>query len=270
MRKKLTNQNWEYVAKHDANPSQTFSRLRSKVDHAFNDFEVLLGAKFPEDKEEILFSADKIRRLAEALVRGSDYNALQYPTLQRRRSQLALIFAEEGIKFLITQYSLFSKRTPSLSQTAIDELERTIQICRDISDEVQSRSIESKTQKERTTHIFDWNSVPGKHERRLRDFLIELIKIKERHDTDTHISLNSFQVKKHEDNRKLECTIDYEVAWQYEWGDSDSDEYIYTAIIEIQSNKRAVLSIREGGQVKAEQELLVIEDKNDLHIMKKE
>jgi hypothetical protein len=98
MRKKLTNNNWEYLAKHDANPSQTFTRIRSKVDHAFRDFEVLLGAKFPEDKEEMLFGADKINRLAEALVRGSDASSLRY--LQRRRSQLALILAEVGLKFL--------------------------------------------------------------------------------------------------------------------------------------------------------------------------
>lgn len=268
MRKKLTNQNWEYVAKHDANPSQTFTRFKSQVDHAFNDFEVLLGAKFPEDKEELLFSAGKIRRLAEALVRGSDGNGLQYPTLQRRRSQLALILAEVGLKFLISQYSILSKRTPFLSQTAINELERTIQICRDISEEIQSISIESGIQKEKTVHIFDWNSVPGKHERRLRDFLFELIKIKEGEDT----LLESFKVKKDEYNRKLECRIRYAVRWQYPDGEEDSDEYIYNAVIEIQSKKRALLSIKEEGvidedKIKHKQELLVIEDRNDLHIM---
>ena len=50
----------------------------------------------------------------------------------------------------------------------------------------------------------------------------------------------------------------------------DSDDYYYTAVIKIDSNKRALLSIkedREEEQVK--QELLVIEEKNDLHILKK-
>ena len=44
--------------------------------------------------------------------------------------------------------------------------------------------------------------------------------------------------------------------------------WAYTAVIKIESNKRALLSIKEDREEEpVEQELLVIEEKNDLHIL---
>ncbi|HET7147988.1 MAG TPA: hypothetical protein VFI73_05755 [Candidatus Nitrosopolaris sp.] len=55
----------------------------------------------------------------------------------------------------------------------------------------------------------------------------------------------SFKVKKNENNRKLECRIHYSARWRYPDGEEDSDDYIYNAVIEIQSNKS--LTIHQGG-----------------------
>jgi hypothetical protein len=97
----------------------------TQVDLAFSDLELLLAAGFPEEKEDQLFSVEKIRKFAEALHKGSRSNVSdpsRYQMLQTRKSEIALILAEIGLEFLTSQYSLLSKRTPSLGQTAINEL----------------------------------------------------------------------------------------------------------------------------------------------------
>ncbi|PWU80848.1 MAG: hypothetical protein DLM72_10085 [Candidatus Nitrosopolaris wilkensis] len=277
-RKKLDNHKWEYIARHDSNPSQTFYRIRTKVADAFVDLGRLLRAEFPEEKEEQLFDVDKIRGFARALLKCPKQNQTKYLD-QTRRSQTALILAEEGLRFLISQYKLLSKRTPFLAQTTINELERSIQICNDISDELQSRYLESKTQKEKTVHIFDWDRVPGRHEQRLQDFLVEQIELKlGPKSSDTHTSIKLFEPKKDESNRKLEWKINYSVSWPIPFSsyddDYEGDDFTFIAIIKIESECRATLRIVEdyGDKTKEvhKQDLVVHKEKNKLHILNKE
>ena len=58
------------IAKHDSKPPQRFHRIRTTVADAFHDLELLLGNELPEEKEEHLFSADTIKKLAQALLKS--------------------------------------------------------------------------------------------------------------------------------------------------------------------------------------------------------
>jgi hypothetical protein len=273
LRKKLIEHGWVYIDKH-GNPSQAYARIRSQVDRSFNDLELLLRAGIPEEKEEQLFSVEKITKFAEALVKGSrsvGSDPSRYRMLQTRRSQIALILAEIGLEFLISQYLLLSKRTPSLGQTAIDELRHAVLMCRDISDEIISRSLESKTQREKTVHMFDWEMVPGRHNHRLRDFLMERLKspnlsfITEEH---TPV-VQEFKITK-DDKDKLECYLVCDLYWETREGRIQFDSsFDINATIEIQGEKKALLQIdRQNGIYR--EELIVQRGNNYLHILTKE
>jgi hypothetical protein len=108
----------------------------------------------------------------------------------------------------------------------------------------------------------------------LTDLLSELIKIKE----GEIIIIQSFNAKKDENSRKLQCTMHYVVTipdvliGKNIDSEFDSDEFLCEAIIQITSKDRAMLTIKPGysdnNKEILKQELLVIEDKNDLHVMK--
>jgi hypothetical protein len=262
-----------YIAKHDSNLPQTYTRIRSKVDLAFSDLELLLGAGLPEEKEDQLFSAEKIRKFAEALLKGSRSNVSytsRYQMLQTRKSEIALILAKIGLEFLTSQYSLLSKRNPSLGQTTINELRHSILICRDISDEIKSRSIESKTQREKTVHIFDWEMVPGRHQHRLQDFLMERLKtlnLYNEHTTD----IERFQVTKDENKETLECYLDCSLYWETREGGMVYDTgFDINAIIKIQDENSALLRIDGNAKEIHREELILQKEKNNLHILVKE
>jgi hypothetical protein len=276
MRDKLLYHKWVDIVKHDSNPSQTFHRIRTKLDRTFDDFELLL-AKLPEEKEEELFSLARIRKFIEALL-GDEYG-----TIQKRKSQIAFLFVEVGLKFLISQHSLLSKRTPFLSQTTTDQLWQSFRICREIADEIQSRYLESKTQRERIFHIFDWESVPGEHAHRLKDYLLEQTRLKLRpEDLDPKLTLTpgfttqfdgEFERIEYKTNKKLEWKFLYEVVWlSFSESAYNSNEHHLRAIIEIQSEQKATLRIVDECDDDKElhkEELLVQKEKNDLHILRK-
>lgn len=256
------------------------------MDRTFNDLELLLRARIPEEKEGQLFSAEKITKFAEALVEGPGSNASdssRYPrsfksqVLQTRRSQIALILAEIGLGFLISQYSLLSKRTPFLGQTAINELRHAVHICRDISDEIKSRSIESTTQIERTIHLFDWEMISGRHEHRLRDFLSERIKTLKLYNISewTTPEIETFRIMKNENNEK-EWYIVCNSFWENMHGETEVETFSFAVIIEIQDEKSALLRINELSSATGEirevhrEELIVQKENNNLHILIKE
>ncbi|MDQ6667533.1 MAG: hypothetical protein M3Y53_04805 [Thermoproteota archaeon] len=267
-RKNLTNHKWVYIANHDSNPPQRFHRIRIQVAKAFRDLELLLGVEFPEEKEKQLFSPDRITKLAQALLKSPTQNQTKYLD-QTRRTEIALRLAEVGLGFLISQYELLSERTPFIGQTTINELERAVGICSDIADEVQSRYIESKTQREKTVHIFDWDRVPGRHEQRLKKFLIDQIRMMEKMG---YATLRSFRAKKDKNNEKLECRIELSEIWEYEDGEPDSDDFSFNAIITIQSENRAMLHIKDNHNDKEihKQDLVVHKENKNLYILNKE
>ena len=149
---------------------------------------------------------------------------------------------------------------------------------RDIVDEIQSRYVESKRKMKRLFIYFDWDNVPGKHEQRLKFFLVEQIEIKlGLGNSDLERELKFFKPRKDENNRNLEYRFDYDYDYWYypKWGNEiDYDDHVFKAIIKIENECRAKLRILENHGYKTEEvlreDLIVREDNHKLHILKKE
>jgi hypothetical protein len=281
MKNKLRYHKWVDIAKHDRNPSQTFHRIRSKVEDAINDQILLLQAGFPEEKEEQLFRTEKVKDFVEALLKGSGSNvsiSSKYQNLQRR-SEIASMLAKIGLEFLVSQYSLLSKRTPCLGKTAIDELQRSVWICEDIVSQIKSEYVESIARNEKIEYLFDWNRVPGKDDRKLRDFIIQQMEMELGLPTSSEFGPPTISVqtrpRKDKNNKKLDFIIEYIDIYGPDYSDEGvEDHYTFHTIITIESESRGTLRIiDEAAHPPKEilrQELLVKQEKNALHILKKE
>ena len=54
-RKKFVEHNWEYIQKHDSNPSQTWNRIRGIANTGLRDL-ALLAEKLPDEKLQEIFT----------------------------------------------------------------------------------------------------------------------------------------------------------------------------------------------------------------------
>jgi hypothetical protein len=167
MRRKLNEQNWLRIIEQDSNATQTWKRLRDKAITAINDL-ILLAEKLPDDKQEEIFNKHNIDKLANSILLPlrKDFDYDEYDS---RRTRLAAILAEKGIKKCISQTTKII-RPGLLSEELIPGLRKSISSCNEIAIETEARNVES--QSTTLTYLFDWNKVPGNHEdNELKQFL---------------------------------------------------------------------------------------------------
>ena len=166
MRKQLNEQNWLSIIEEDSNATQTWKRLRDKAITAINDL-ILLAGKLPDDKQEEIFNKLNIDKLANSILfpLRKDFDYAEYDS---RRTRLAAILAEKGIRKCISQTNKIIR--PDLSEDLITALRGSISKCNGIALETEARNVES--QNTILTYLFDWNKVPGNHEdNKLKQFL---------------------------------------------------------------------------------------------------
>ena len=86
--KKLLEQNWEKAMKHDGNPTQTWSRTRSKADRALNHLKILADT-LPDEKQDMIFSVESICTLLDSILRQPVWADPKSDTLDARRSRVS-------------------------------------------------------------------------------------------------------------------------------------------------------------------------------------
>jgi hypothetical protein len=166
MRKRLNEQPWLFIIEEDSNATQTWKRLKANAITAITDL-ILLAEKLPNDKQEEIFDIHNIDKLVNSILfpLRKDFD---YDEDDSRRTRLAAILAEKGIRKCISQYSKIT--TPKLSEDLITRLRESISKCNEIALQIELRKVESRNVKLR--YLFDWNKVPGSDgDNELKEFL---------------------------------------------------------------------------------------------------
>jgi predicted nucleic acid-binding protein len=173
----------------DSNATQTWKRLKDNAITAITDI-ILLAEKLPNDKQEEIFNIHNIDKLANSILfpLRKDFD---YDEDDSRRTRLAAILAEKGIRKCISQYSRITR--PEFSEDQITGLRKSISKCNEIALQVELRKAESRNIKLR--YLFDWNKVfdsDGNNE--LKQFL------KDKYNQDW---VEDVQVERSKDNKTI-------------------------------------------------------------------
>jgi len=132
-RKKITKYDWSNIVKRDKNPIQTWHRLRRQIDIAIEDL-TLLAKKLPDDKQEEVFTKDKIEKLAYAL-----FLNIGSQELEPHRTLLATVLLRAAVDQCTSQYRILQPYL-DLSRPVTDNLHVALQNCLSITHQVYAES----------------------------------------------------------------------------------------------------------------------------------
>lgn len=123
--------NWLEIERKESNPSQFWHRIRDHANRAINEL-ILLANKLPDEKQEQIFNYVNMKELIESVLTKTDDHTIPDEELSDvRRTQLAALLVEEGVKVCIKKYKSLFSETPTLAEPIIDQLNKAKGICRD-------------------------------------------------------------------------------------------------------------------------------------------
>jgi hypothetical protein len=134
LQKRLFKRNWLDATKDDSNPTQTWTRTRSKAQRALGHLK-LLADTLPDDKHEQIFNVENICPLLESILRQPVWNDPKSDVLDARRSRLAAAIAEKSLRKCINQYEKLEKGE-DLRHLVITQLQQSIGLCSNIASKV--------------------------------------------------------------------------------------------------------------------------------------
>jgi hypothetical protein len=170
MRKKLNEHSWLWIEKQESNPSQTWQRLKKQSVTAINDL-TLLANKLPEDKQEEIFSPNRIEDLIAQIIHIGFFSQ-SHENFNSRKSEIASRLTKRGIDLNIDQYVNSSPETPSLIKPTLDHLKQTVDICSDISYKMRLRNIDEEVKGSEYQYLFSWKNMLTREKNRLISLIL--------------------------------------------------------------------------------------------------
>lgn len=153
-------------------------RLRRHKEHsitAINDLS-LIAHKLPENIVSEIFTYDRVKKLMESILSSENspdhLDTVSSSDMNSRRTYLAALLVEEGIKICIEKYVAQNRETPILTEATVGQLKQAIKICNEIA-----YMVDLPTRRESENdleYLFNWSRVPGADESKFVD-LIESI-----------------------------------------------------------------------------------------------
>jgi hypothetical protein len=134
LQKRLSKQKWLEAMKNDSNPTQTWTRTRSKAERALKHLKLLADA-LPDDKQEEIVSIGKICPLLETILRQPVWADPAFDVLDPRRSRLAAAIAEKSLNKCINQYEKLETGR-EIRKLVITHLQQSIGLCNNIAGKV--------------------------------------------------------------------------------------------------------------------------------------
>jgi hypothetical protein len=135
IRKRLYKQKWLEAMEDDSNPTQTWTRTRSKAQRALKDLK-LLAETLPDDKQNQIFNVENICPLLELILRQPVWNDPKFEVLDARRSRLAAANAEVSLNKCINQYEKLEKGE-DIRDLVVNHLQLAIGLCNNIASKVR-------------------------------------------------------------------------------------------------------------------------------------
>lgn len=170
-RSRISERNWLDIKGRESNPYQFWHRIRGQANTAINDL-VLLANKLPEEKQEEIFSYANMKRLVESVLAKKDkYMTAPDKLSDVRRTQLAALLVEEGLKICMEKYESLLSETPPLTEPTTDHLNRTKTICKEIAYAVDLHERKFAKEEKELYYLFNWTRIPGSDNDKLIKFI---------------------------------------------------------------------------------------------------
>jgi hypothetical protein len=134
LQKKLSKQSWLEALKDDSNPTQTWTRTRSKAERALKHLK-LLADTLPDDKQDQIFSIEKICPLLESILRQPTWADPASDVPDVRRSRLAATIAEKSLNKCVNQYEKL-ETGEEIRKLVTTHLQQSINLCNNIAGKV--------------------------------------------------------------------------------------------------------------------------------------
>jgi hypothetical protein len=174
-RKQLEELNWLQIEKKDSNPRMRLRRHKMSSITAINDLS-LIAHKLPEDTVAEIFTYDRVKKLIGSVLSREDspdhLDTVGSSDLNSRRTYLAALLVEEGIKICIEKYLAQNRETPILTEATVGQLNQAIKICNEIA-----YMVDLPMRREREDNLqyqFNWNRVPGPDEDKFVKFIEDI------------------------------------------------------------------------------------------------
>jgi hypothetical protein len=170
--RKLRERNWLEIVRKESNPSQFWHRIRDNVRKTIDQL-ALLATKLPDDKQEEIFNYGDIKKLITSIFTKNNSSSPIDELSDARRTHLAALLVEEGMKVCIKKYELLLNDTPALTEPTIRELNRAKDICKEIAYKVDlnQRKLAIQKEEEKSAYLFSWNRIPGTDNGKLAEFI---------------------------------------------------------------------------------------------------
>jgi hypothetical protein len=226
-RSRILERNWLDVEKRESNPYQFWHRIRDQANTGLRDL-VLLANKLPEDKQDEIFNYINMKRLVASVLAHPD----KPPDV--RRTHLAALLVEEGLKVCIEKYESLLSETPQLTEPTIDHLKKTKLYCKEIAYAVDLDERKFVREQKELHYLFNWTRIPGSDNNKLVKFIkeefgefeVNWIKAINKQDEDNTIffSYRNFPDAPHVFYIKLDKARGSAIAYNYDPDDEDEVE----------------------------------------------
>lgn len=168
--RKFIEHNWVDIWNNESNPSQFWHRIRTQVNRAINQL-IKLANKLPDEKQQEIFNYSDMKKFIISILKKDNYADLIDELSDARRTQLAALLVEEGIKLCIKKYELLHNETPTLTEPTTIHLNKAKDICKEIAYIVDLNQRKLVAEQEKLIYLFNWNRIPGSDNNRLAEYI---------------------------------------------------------------------------------------------------
>jgi hypothetical protein len=172
-RKKLGTHGWTKMLEKESNKSQTQARIRSQISRTLKEL-TLLADQIPAEEAETFIPGKSVAELiATILKQDPEYFGSSPPKFKPPPAmmQLAYLLTQICMKFFISTHETQFDNTPTLASPAIEQLQKTVSICKEIAYLTERNESVVVAEKENRSYLFKWEELPGMDEVRLLDYL---------------------------------------------------------------------------------------------------
>jgi hypothetical protein len=168
--RKFIEHDWVHIWNNESNPSQFWHRIRTQANRAINQL-IKLANKLPDEKQQEIFNYSDMKKFIISILEKGNYADPMDELSDARRTQLAALLVEEGIKVCIKKYELLHNETRTLTEPTTIHLNKAKDICKEIAYIVDLNQRKLAAEQEKLIHLFNWNRIPGSDNEKLIKFM---------------------------------------------------------------------------------------------------
>jgi hypothetical protein len=172
-RKKFLEQDWFKIKSNEDNLSQTMLRLGREVNTGLSDL-ALLSRRLPDEEHAKIFNVTRIEDFLHSLMNFEEMQGAE--TIRRPKNyRIAMLLIEQGLTELREIYEHLYKNSPYMQRIVSQNLEETINICKDLTLGVIKSELEFRGLEDNLVYLFSYENLDSYDEVAFGNFVLNSI-----------------------------------------------------------------------------------------------